>query len=201
MKLGILTDIHEHVEFLDRALSRLRCEGVDQIVFLGDLFDFGERFHEAGRRLTEAGAIGVWGNHEIGLCLDPRESLTTTYAGPGLDFLATLQPRMELEDCLLSHFLPQHDPTDLSQPWYLERPPHTLEETSRLFAAAPQRVMFAGHYHRWLAVNESGPLEWDGSAPLRLAPPVTLVRDHPRRVRRLVRDRITRKSAGSCRST
>lgn len=41
MKLGLLTDIHEHVSHLRVALDRLRSERVDQIVVLGDVFALG----------------------------------------------------------------------------------------------------------------------------------------------------------------
>ena len=37
MKLGLITDIHEHVEFLARALARFERERVEQIVVIGDI--------------------------------------------------------------------------------------------------------------------------------------------------------------------
>jgi hypothetical protein len=36
------------------------------------------------------------------------------------------------------------------------------------FAVVAQRLVFVGHYHRWLAVTEAGPLPWHGEGPLRL---------------------------------
>ena len=68
MKLGLLTDIHEHVAPLAAALNRFRQQRVDQVVVLGDLFELGTALEETCRLLDEARAIGVWGNHDFGLC-------------------------------------------------------------------------------------------------------------------------------------
>ncbi len=63
MRFGLITDIHEHVEFLRVALDRLRQERVDRIVVLGDVFETGERIEETCRLLAEAhlrhGYVGV----------------------------------------------------------------------------------------------------------------------------------------------
>lgn len=39
MKIGLITDIHEHVEHLRRALDLFYQEGVDQIISIGDVFE------------------------------------------------------------------------------------------------------------------------------------------------------------------
>jgi hypothetical protein len=36
---------------------------------------------------------------------------------------------------------------------------------ARIFAAAPNRVMFVGHYHRWLLVTPEGLQSWAGDGP------------------------------------
>jgi len=59
MKLGLLTDIHEHVEFLRLALARFERQRVEQIVVIGDTFETGQRIDETCRLLAEARAIGV----------------------------------------------------------------------------------------------------------------------------------------------
>lgn len=71
VKLGILADIHEHVEYLRRSLAIFSEQGVDQVVVLGDVFELGQRLRETVALLDESGTIGVWGNHEFGLCTDP----------------------------------------------------------------------------------------------------------------------------------
>jgi hypothetical protein len=89
-----------------------------------------------------------------------------------LDYMRRLKARYEVERVLLSHVLPCLDPTDVEQPWYVERAPATAEDAARNFAAFPHRRMFVGHFHRWLAVTPEGPLAWSGESPIRFAPDV-----------------------------
>ena len=46
MELGILADIHEHVEYLSRSLAIFSEQGVDQVIVLGDVFELGQRLRE-----------------------------------------------------------------------------------------------------------------------------------------------------------
>ena len=46
MRLGLIADIHERVEFLRAAFDRFRQEQVDRVVVLGDVFEAGERIEE-----------------------------------------------------------------------------------------------------------------------------------------------------------
>jgi len=55
MRLGLIADIHEHVEFLRAALDRFRQEQVERVVVLGDVFETGERIEEICRVLAKAG--------------------------------------------------------------------------------------------------------------------------------------------------
>jgi hypothetical protein len=171
MRIGILTDIHEEIAFLTLALERLRRERVDQVVFLGDVCCTGERLAETVALLGTASPVGVWGNHDFGLCGEPDPVTRQRYTAPVLDFMATLRPRLELAGCLFTHVEPWLDPTDLAQLWWFEGPPDTPEKAARSFDAWPHRVMFCGHFHRWLAATESGCVEWDGGRPLVLTPP------------------------------
>src|SRR4051812_28421057 len=122
MRIGILADIHEDVRHLTLALEQVSREGVDRVVVLGDVFDTGEHLAETVALLTQAQAIGVWGNHELGLCHEPEEQVRKRYAGPAFDFLQTLRPRLELEGCLFTHGLPFWDPTDPAVYYLGERP-------------------------------------------------------------------------------
>jgi len=67
MKLGLITDIHEHVEHLRVALDRLRREQVNQIVVIGDVCEAGERIEETCRLLAEAKVVGVWCNRSAAI--------------------------------------------------------------------------------------------------------------------------------------
>src|SRR5205807_5667644 len=111
MKIGILADIHEDIEALTRALDRLRRETVDRVVMLGDLFDTGDRVEPTVELLADAGAVGVWGNHDLGLCHEPSERTRGRYSPRVFAFTETLRPRLELEGCLFSHGLPNWDAT------------------------------------------------------------------------------------------
>ena len=101
MRLGILADIHEDVAKLTLALRHFRREGVERVVLLGDVFDTGKRLRETVALLAGAGAVGVWGNHDLGLCHE------TGGSGPGAVRRAGTRlhghpaaNRLELEGCL-----------------------------------------------------------------------------------------------------
>ena len=169
MRLGILADIHEDVPKLTLALRHCRREGVQQIVLLGDIFDTGKRLRETVALLAGAKAVGVWGNHDLGLCHEPEDRVRERYAGPALDFMGTLLPRLELEGCLFTHGLPCWDATD-PVVYYLGEGPETEGGQASSFGASAHAVLFTGHFHRWLAATPQGRLGWDGSSPITLPP-------------------------------
>jgi hypothetical protein len=172
MRIGLLADIHEDVERLAAAIECCRRAGADRLVTLGDIYQDGRRFTATVRVLRDAGVSGVWGNHEFGICHEPGDWVDREFDAPTLAYMASLRPRIEVEGVLLGHVLPRHDPTDLTQPWYVERPPETPEEAGRDFAAFPHRRMFLGHYHRWLVATPAGPIPWSADGPLALDPGV-----------------------------
>jgi len=168
MKLGLLADIHESNEHLHVALDQFRAEGVDQVVVLGDLFEMGERIEETCRLLDEVGAVGVWGNHDFGICCAPEERTRQKYPDLVLNFMASLRPCLEVDECLFTHVEPWLDPDDISDLWYFDGPPDTPEKAARSFEAVPNRVMFVGHVHRWLIATPGVILGWAGEEPIRL---------------------------------
>lgn len=167
MKIGILADIHEDEEGLAAALALLRREAVDRVVVLGDLFETGRRIGGTVALLKQAGAVGVWGNHDLGLCHEPEPAVSARFAGPVLDYMRTLRPRLELAGCLFCHGLPCWDPADPAI-YYMGATPITGEGRAGSFAASACRVTFAGHFHRWLAATPEGPLAWDGGEAVAL---------------------------------
>ena len=168
MNLGLLTDIHEHVEFLKVALERFDSEQIDQVVVIGDLFEMGERIAETCRLLEKAAAIGVWGNHDFGLCAEPDAGIRRRYPADVLKFMASLRPRLVVGDCHFSHVEAWLDAENLTDLWYYEGPPDDRSKLERIFAAVPQRVLFAGHFHRWLLATPEGISDWQGSQPVQL---------------------------------
>ncbi len=170
MRIGILTDIHDDADRLAAALARMAQQRVEQIVVLGDtLTCMGDAdIGRVVRLLREADAIGVWGNHDSGLCYDVSDEVRCRVDPAVLDFMSTLQPHLELDDCFFSHVEPWLNPWDVSQLWYYDGPPDAAEKAIRSFAAVPNRFLFLGHFHRWLLMTPSGQVSWSGAEPIRL---------------------------------
>lgn len=169
MKLGLITDIHEHVEHLRTVLDHFRRENVEQVVMIGDVFSTGERIEETCRLLAEANAVGVWGNHDFGFCVDVPDVVRSTYPTSVLDYMASLRAKLHLGDCHFAHIEPWLDPEELADLWYFEGPPDEHGKLGRIFNAVPHRLLFAGHYHKWLLATPDAILAWKGEEPIRLA--------------------------------
>src|SRR5919199_1663179 len=99
MRIGLVTDVHDHVEQLARALELFRQRGVDAVVSLGDacdLFTPRTRCGEVAALLESANAVGVWGNHDFMLCHDVSDRVRRKYPAEALRFLSTIRPRLVL---------------------------------------------------------------------------------------------------------
>lgn len=168
MKLGLLTDIHEHVANLRSALANFRIHHVDQVVVIGDLFLEGRNIDETCRLLSEAQAIGVWGNHDYGLCVYPTMESRRRYSADVIRFMTSLQPRLIRWECHFSHVEPWLDPEKLDDLWFFEGPPDRADRLPRIFNAVPDRIMFCGHYHKWLLTRPDSVEAWRGDCTVRL---------------------------------
>jgi len=166
MKLGLLADIHEQTKQLRKAIDVLQQHGADRFVVLGDVLEMGKRIEETVHLLQQIQAVGVWGNHDIGLCFDPGEEVCQRYSAAVLRFMGSLQPRLEIDGCLFTHVEPWLDPHKVEDLWYFDGPPDSPEKFARSFAAFPHRVMFVGHMHRWLLATPGGVLPWRGDRRL-----------------------------------
>jgi hypothetical protein len=169
MKLGLLADIHEQTKELGKAIAVLQQHGADRFVVLGDVFETGNRMEETVDLLGQVAAVGVWGNHDIGLCFDPDEKACRRYSAAVLRFMGGLQPRLEIDGCLFTHVEPWLDPHKVEDLWYFDGPPDSPEKLARCFAAVPHRVLFVGHFHRWLLGTPCCVLPWRGESPVCLA--------------------------------
>jgi len=165
VKLGIVSDIHEAVELLDRALARFRAERVARVVVLGDVFETGARLDACVGLLARVGAVGVFGNHDHGLAR-PSDYHRARYSAAVLEFMGALRPSLEIDGCLFAHREPWLDGSDVAQIWHVDEEPLTPDLLARSFDAAPHRAIFVGHFHRWLAASRAGILPWTGSDPL-----------------------------------
>ena len=171
MRIGIVADIHEAIGPLERALAEFRCRGVDQVVSLGDACDTFGSESRAGNvvaLLRSVGAIGVWGNHDFGLCYEVPEKLRCLAAPSVLEYMATMRPYLVLDGCRFSHVEPWLDAYNLEHLWWYDGPPDTPQKAGRSFAASPECRFFIGHFHRWLVMRPDGQVPWDGEGPLAL---------------------------------
>ena len=174
MRIGIVADIHDAVEPLRRALALLREHDVQQVVTLGDAFESyspGEPAAEVAALLEEVGAVGVWGNHDFGLSRDITDELRRDADPALLRFAARLEPHLVVAGCRFCHIEPWKDPFSLVDLWLLDEIPNTGERAQKSFAAAPERVLFVGHFHSWFAVSDRGSMEWEGAGPIDLTAP------------------------------
>ncbi|QDV42204.1 Calcineurin-like phosphoesterase superfamily domain protein [Stieleria neptunia] len=167
MKLGIITDIHEHVECLRAVLDELAGQ-VDQVVMVGDVVETGERIEETCQLLSDAGVIGVWGNHDFGLCCDVSVETRETFSHDVLQYMGSLKPRLEIGDCLFSHIEPWLDPHVLEDLWFFGGLPTEGERLDRIFGAVRNRLIFAGHYHRWMLASPTTISDWNGESSIQL---------------------------------
>jgi hypothetical protein len=173
MRIGIVADIHEAIESLQQALNEFHARQVDMVVSLGDACDtFGPagRSTEVAALLRNAGAVGVWGNHDIGLCRDVSDEIRCVAAPEFLEYMGGMQPQLVIADCRFSHVEPWLDARRLDDLWYFDGPPDTPEKAGRSFDAVPEQYLFVGHMHRWLAMTPTGRLDWCGEAPLAMQP-------------------------------
>src|SRR5262245_58790642 len=97
VRLGILADIHEHSRRLQKAIAVLQEHGAERFVVLGDVFDTGKRIEKTVRLLEEVNAVGVWGNHEAGLCFDTDARLCERYGAGVLGFMGGREPHVVME--------------------------------------------------------------------------------------------------------
>jgi predicted phosphodiesterase len=170
MRIGIVTDIHDETALLARALEALRDECVDRIVSMGDTTDLHGRSQDAdgvAALLERYGAVGVWGNHDHGLCQNVSAEARVKFSPATLRYFATMQPRLELGGCHFSHVEPWLNPESVEELWCFDGRPEDEDRYPNSFAAVPHRLCFMGHFHRWCAVAETGPLAWKGEGPLR----------------------------------
>lgn len=166
MKLGLITDVHEHVSHLRSALATFRREKVDQIVMIGDVFFTGEYAEETCRLLADANAIGVWGNHDHWISNNSDEAIQEGWSSTVVDFMSSLQPSLEVAGCHFAHIEPWLDPSTLKDLWYFEGAPDEHGKLDRIFEAVTNRLIFMGHYHCWLIARPDEFVDWNGNSPI-----------------------------------
>ena len=174
MRIGLITDVHNHAAELTRAIALFQDHGVDQIVTIGDTCDAfgrGDGADEVTTLLHQHSVVGVWGNHDFTLCRDVTPRTRERYPERVFDVMARMQPRLVLDDCHFSHKEASIDPHDVAQLWELsDQPLDLIARAGQAFSANTHRWQFVGHYHRWWAATPSVPVAWSGQEPLTFDP-------------------------------
>jgi len=111
---------------------------------------------------------GSLGNHDFGLCDNPSDKIRAKYPAAVVEYMTTLRPRLELAGCYFAHIEPWLDPENIHDLWFVEGPPDSDGRLKQIFDAVPNRLMFAGHYHRCCFATPGGVTEWHGECPARL---------------------------------
>lgn len=168
MRLGLLADVHEEVGLLRRAIDALQAAKVSSYVMLGDVFEMGKAIEPTVAELSRLPGVGVWGNHDFGLCRAVPESVRTRYSPQVLDYFGKLLPWTEVEGCRFQHIEPFLDSESLEDLWAYGGEGQL--DPTRSFAACPHRRLFMGHIHRWGLTTPAGAVDWSGREPIRLDP-------------------------------
>lgn len=153
MRIGLLTDIHANRAALEAVLAALREEGVERLVFLGDLVGYGPDPEACIALVAEKvgqGAVALRGNHDAA-ALGERESMsgvarlvadwTRARLTPAESaFLKSLPMRATLGPAYLTHAS-----ADEPEAWtYVTNP----ARAAAAFAATEAPLLFCGHVHR-----------------------------------------------------
>ena len=158
MRLGLLADIHEAVDRLRAAVAELRARHVDTFVMLGDVLDRGERMEETVALLSSLPGLGVWGNHDFGLCGETHPSVRDRFSAPVLDYFARLRPSVVFEGIRFQHIDPHLDPERFEDLWQFS----TASERIAGLARCSETRMFMGHLHGWVVFTPGGQIPWLG---------------------------------------
>jgi len=152
VRLGLLADIHEAVEPLRAAVHELRARQFDAFVVLGDVLESGERVDEAVEILADLPGVGVWGNHDLGLCGEVPASMRTRFSSRALEYFARLRPWVDLAGSRFQHVDPHLDPEKLEDLWRFS----TSEERVAGLRRCSHSRVFMGHHHRMGSLHPRG---------------------------------------------
>jgi len=136
VKVAALYDIHGNVPALEAALAEVEREGVDTVVFGGDLTWGPEPVEVLARVRAGPGARFVRGNCDR----EPDEWERSQLSEADLAFLQALPETVELDGVLYCHATPHSDLEVVT-------PATPDEELAKLLEGVEQRIVVAGHTH------------------------------------------------------
>lgn len=145
MKIGVVSDVHNHAAALQYALEHLvDCE---LVLNLGDLvFEYRVEPEIVGIA-QRAGLMGIVGNHEKAILHHPASSLRNRLAPDILTYLKSLPASREMQvsgfKLLVAHGSPWDDPNDHRCEYVHEG---NLASMKRL-GSVPADIILLGHTH------------------------------------------------------
>jgi diadenosine tetraphosphatase ApaH/serine/threonine PP2A family protein phosphatase len=155
MRLAIIADVHSNLEALESVLIRVRQEGVDAILNLGDLVGYNANPAECLEMLQSEAVWSLAGNHDLALLDSERAQHFNIIAYQALNWCREqLRPRhlQLLEELPLTRevngsFLACHG-TPTSADTYIAYHFQGKRVLSHLSRETGLRVCFFGHTHR-----------------------------------------------------
>ncbi|MBU0765141.1 MAG: metallophosphoesterase family protein [Bacteroidetes bacterium] len=150
MKLGILSDIHEDVVGLEKALKLLEKKGCDEIACLGDIVGFSDMYYpfretcnaaECIRLVRENCRYSLAGNHDLFVAKKIPE-YTAGFNYPENWYQLTLSERLIMADRKVWDYLgePEPDLDEKSLHYLKELPEYLVIETER-------KKLFLSHFN------------------------------------------------------
>jgi predicted phosphodiesterase len=143
---AVLFDVHGNLAALDAVLAEARAEGVDRLLFGGDLALFGPEPAACADRLQGLGdqLVAIKGNTDR-YVIDRQDEVTHWADALGEDRLAWLdalpaQVALPQHDALLVHATPRGDEEMLM-------PESPASEAAAMLAGVDQHTLLCGHVH------------------------------------------------------
>jgi diadenosine tetraphosphatase ApaH/serine/threonine PP2A family protein phosphatase len=154
MRLALISDIHSNVHALEKVLARLKGEGVDLTLNLGDLVGYNANPNECIEMLQNSPVLSLAGNHDLALLdvelaqyfniiayqaiLWAREHVRPEFT----DFFQNLPLTREGEGYLACHGTPTSPDSYINYHFQGKKVLKMLDKGLKL------RVCFFGHTHR-----------------------------------------------------
>ncbi|MFQ5864799.1 MAG: metallophosphoesterase family protein [bacterium] len=174
MRYAIISDIHGNLEALQKVLTQIDNEKIDQILCLGDVVGYGPNPNECVDIVRKKSKITLAGNHDYA----PLGKLDISYFNPwarsainwtadeltqsSIDFLLNLPLKIEIDSFTIVHSTP-HNPEEWN---YII----TIGDAIRNFPEFESQVCFVGHSHVPLIIAEDDKGEYQviNENPLKL---------------------------------
>ncbi len=149
MRIGLISDVHNNLDALAYALEQLR--DCDVVASLGDLVSDYRVSPSMLDMAREYGLLGIVGNHEKSVLLNPGSRLRESLPVADLDYLQALPASRALEldgrRILLAHGAPWDDPNSYRCQYVTT---HDRQALDRI-AAEGWDLVLLGHTHMPMA--------------------------------------------------